>query len=71
MQGAWVQSLVWEDLACRGATKLKGCNYGSLHALEPMLHNERSPCNDKPIHHTVTREQPLLRAIRENTCEQQ
>ena len=26
MQGTWVQSLVWEDSTCRGATKPVSCS---------------------------------------------
>ena len=39
MQGTQVQSLVWEDPTCRGATKPVCQNYGSPRVLEPMSHN--------------------------------
>ena len=38
VQGTWVQSLVWEDPTCHGATKPVRHNYGAC-ALEPMSHN--------------------------------
>ena len=38
MQGTRVQSLVWEDPACHGATKPVRHNYWAC-ALEPMSHN--------------------------------
>ena len=38
-------------------------NYGSPHALEPVLHNRRSHGN---VHRTE--EQPLLTATRESRC---
>ena len=41
------------------------CNYWSLHALEPVLHNKRGHCSEKPVHHT--KEQPLLTAARETS----
>ena len=57
MQGTQVRSLVWEDPTCRGATKPESHNYWArvlqlLKAahLEPMLHNKRSHCNEKPVH---------------------
>ena len=49
MQGTRVQSLVWEDPTCRGATKPVSHNYWACMSqllkpvgLEPMLHNKRS-----------------------------
>ena len=36
--------------------------------LEPMLHNKRSHCNEKPVHRNE--EQPLLAATRESPCAQ-
>ena len=42
-----------------------GHNYGSLSALEPVLHNKRSYCNEKPEHHKE--EQPQL-TTRESPC---
>ena len=62
MQGTWVRSLAREDSTCRGATKavhhneraraleLVGCNYRSLHVLEPVGHNKRTHLNEKPRH---------------------
>ena len=50
MHGTRVQSLVWEDSTCFGATKPMSCNYWSLPALEPMLHNQRSQSSEKPTH---------------------
>ena len=38
MRGMWVQSLVWEDSTC-------------LRASKPVLHNKRSPHNERPAHH--------------------
>ena len=38
MQGTRVQSLVWEDTTCRGATKPVRHNYWAC-ALEPASHN--------------------------------
>ena len=40
-----VQSLVWEDPACHGATRPKHHN-----GLEPELHNKRSHHNKRPEH---------------------
>ena len=42
MQGTWIQSLVWEDSTCSGATKPVCCNYWSSCALEPVPCNKRS-----------------------------
>ena len=42
--GAQVQSLVWEDATCYGATKLVHNNTGPA-CLQPMLYNKRSHCN--------------------------
>ena len=38
MQGTEIQSLVWEDSTCSGATKLICCNY-EVCALEPTSHS--------------------------------
>ena len=51
MQETRVPSLVWEDSTCRGATKPLCHNYWSPWGLEPMLHNRRSHCSEKPEHH--------------------
>ena len=48
MQETWVQSLVWEDPWCRGATNPVLCNYWSLCALEPELLNRSGHCDEKP-----------------------
>ena len=49
MQGTWVRSLVQEDPTCRGATEPVHHNYWAC-ALEPVLHNKRSHCNEKLAH---------------------
>ena len=61
MQGTQVRSLIWEDPTCPGARKpvlqnlgatttdLSSCNYWSPHSLEPLFHNVRSHCNEKPV----------------------
>ena len=43
MQGALVQSLVWEDNTCRGATKTVRHSHGAcvLHLLKRLLQPER------------------------------
>ena len=54
----WVQALVQEGPTCRRATKPVRHNYWArmpqllkpAHP-EPMLHNKRSHCNEKPVHH--------------------
>ena len=58
MQGTWVQNLFQEDPIYCVATKPMHHNYWThtlqlqkpMH-LEPMLHNKRNHCNEKPIHH--------------------
>ena len=58
MQRTWVQSLVWEDPTCHGATKPVRHNCWAhvpqllkpMH-LEPMLRNKGSHHNEKPAHH--------------------
>ena len=50
MQGTQVQSLVWEDLTCCRATELMCYKFGSLGALETVLHNTTSHWNEKPMH---------------------
>ena len=71
MQGAWVQALVLEDPTCRRATKPVRHNYWDRMpqllkpaCLEPMLHNKRSHCNEKPVH--LNEEEPPLTAARES-----
>ena len=57
MQGTRVWALVWEHPTCRGAAEPVCHNYWA-HVpqllkpmrLEPVLHNKRSHCNDKPAH---------------------
>ena len=50
MQGTRIQSLVWEDFICHGATKLMHRNYRA-HALEPAsLHTAvKSWCSQKLV----------------------
>ena len=43
-------SCVWEDSACCGAAKPVHHNHGSLHAREPVLHNNRRRLNEMPEH---------------------
>ena len=75
-QGTQVQSTVWEDPTCCGATKSscttttkahapepKGCNYWSPGTQEPVLH-ERNHHNEKAMYHN--KGQPLHRATRES-----
>ena len=69
MQKTWVRSLVREDPTCCGATKPTrhnywACalepgshNYWSPWALEPVLSNRRSHCNEKPML-TTSRKKP-------------
>ena len=69
MQGTSIQSLVWEDTTCRGATTIVCHDYWA-HAiglqppkpahLEPMLLNKKSPC--------TAAEYPPLITTRENLC---
>ena len=47
MQGTWVRSLVQEDPTYKRAAKPERCNYL---ALEPMLRNKESHCDEKPMH---------------------
>ena len=42
--------LAQEDPTCQEATLLMCSNYWNSRALEPMLHNKRSHCNEKPMH---------------------
>ena len=58
VQGTQFRALVQEDPMCHGATKPLRHNYWA-HVpqlqkparLEPVLHNKRSHCNEKPVHH--------------------
>ena len=59
-----VRCLVQEDPGCHRATKPgqhnygahalepRSCNYGSPHALQPMLCSVRSNLDEKPAHHS-------------------
>ena len=64
MQGTWVQSLVWEDPICHGATKPLCHNYWSPHAWSLCSTPREVYCNDNPalqwriIPLTITRENP-------------
>ena len=58
VQGTQVQTLVWEDPTCHGATKPMCHNYWACVSqllkpahLEPVLRNKRSHRNAKPTHH--------------------
>ena len=63
MQGTQVWALVREDPTCRGATKPVRHNYWPC-ALEPVLCNKGSHCNEKPAHRNE--EQPPPTAARES-----
>ena len=67
MQGTRVWALVGEDPTCHRANKPVRHNYWARtpqllkpERLEPVLHNKRSHCNEKPTHHN--KEYPLLAA---------
>ena len=58
MQLAGIWSLVQEDPTCRRKIKPVCHNYWTCvlqllkpTSLEPVLHNKRSICNEKPMHH--------------------
>jgi len=57
-QGTRVQSLVWEDPNRHRATKPVQHNSRSLLKPEPVLHNRRSHCSEKP--HTATKRRTHL-----------
>ena len=66
MQESQVWSLVQEDPTCCRATKPVRHKYWRLCALEPMLGNKRSHCNEKPTHSSeewpqvaTTRKKPI------------
>ena len=51
--------LAWKDSTCLRATKPEYHNYFvhmlqllKLRGLEPLFHNKRSHCNEKPLHRT-------------------
>ena len=79
--GDMVQSLIWEDPICRGATKPMSPNYWacaqeprshsdwSLCTLEPALHNKRNHHNEKPTHHN-SRVAPAHHSQRKPTQQQ-
>ena len=46
---SWI--LVQEDSTCCRAAKRMSDNYWNPCTLEPMLHNKRSHCNEKPMYH--------------------
>ena len=60
---------------CATTTEPKYSSYGSSNFLEPLLHDERSHCNEKPAHHnekqlplSATRE--ILHTAINNQCSQ-
>ena len=61
-QGTWVQSLVWEDSTCLGATKPMHCN-----CPEPVLYNKRSHLNEKPLYSNEDSVQPKTNKLKRNT----
>ena len=48
------------------ATELSGCNYLSLPSLEPLFHNVRSHCNEKPVRCNKRLPTPSLATTRES-----
>ena len=52
MQETWVPSLIRKDPTCLGAAKLVSHHYGSLQALEQVLHNKESHRGEKPAGHS-------------------
>ena len=50
MQGTQVWCLVLKDPTCHEALKLLHHNYWSPWTQDPMLHNKRSHCSEKPMH---------------------
>ena len=50
MQGTQVWCLVLKDPTCHEALKLLHHNYWSPCTQDPMLHNKRSHCSEKPMH---------------------
>ena len=65
MQETWVLSLIWEDFTCQGVTKPVALvlRYWAC-GLYPVLHNERSRCNEKLC--IAPGEEPLLTTTRES-----
>ena len=68
MQETWVQSLVWEDPWCSGATNPVCRNYWRLRAPEPELLNRSGHGSEKPEH--CNEEEPPPSATRENPGQQ-
>ena len=64
MQETQARSLVWEDPTGEEAVKPMCHNYWSPYTPEPMLHNKRSHCSEKPVH--LEEEQLLLATTRES-----
>ena len=64
MQGTKVQSLVWEDPTCQGATKPVRHSHWAHELLEPMCCSRRSHHHEKPAHHN--QERPPLATNRGN-----
>ena len=50
MQRARVRSQIWEDATCHGTNEPTCPHYRNLGALEPVLHDKRSHCSEKPTH---------------------
>ena len=50
VQGTWVQSLVQEGFTFQGVLNLCAVTLKPM-SLEPVFHNKRSHCNEKPTHH--------------------
>ena len=65
--GTWIQSLVQEDSTRLRATNSVSCN-NRAGALETVLHNKRSHCNEKKIC-TATKSSVHL-SQQEKICEQ-
>ena len=63
MQETWVPSLIRKDPTCLGAAKLVSHHYGSLQALEQVLHNRKATVVRS--RQVTAREQPPLTATRE------
>ena len=74
MQGTWVQSLVWEDSTCHGATEPAHRNYWSQRAPEPTSssrlqweahhcnshHNQRKPTSSRGLQWGEQRPMPCI-----------
>ena len=64
LQGTQVRSLVGEDSTGCRATKPMCHNYRSLSALQSVLHNKKSHCNEELMYRNE--EEPPLTTAREN-----